>query len=87
MHLDPELVDDFEQEGFLLGVKLSLNKQFLGFTKRLELFQSLHRQSKGALDEHGLWVDDTVFYRKTLTCGRLKAFLKSGLLSDQTIIA
>ena len=86
-HLEPELVDEFEKEGFLLGVKLSLNKQFLCFTKRLELFQSLHRQSKGALDEHGLWTDNTVFYRKTFTCGRYKAFLKSGLLPDQSIIA
>ncbi|MCP4404126.1 MAG: hypothetical protein GY801_43320 [bacterium] len=87
LHLDPELIDDFEKDGFLLGVKFSVNKQFLGFTKRLELFQSLHRDSKGALDEHGLWTDNTVFYRKTLTCGRIKAFLKSGLLADKTIIA
>jgi hypothetical protein len=87
LHLDPEFVDELEKEGFLLGVKLSLNKQFLGFTKRLELFQSLHRDSKGALDEHGLWTDNALFYRKTLTFGRIKAFLKSGLLQDQNLIA
>ena len=87
LHLDPGLIDELEREGFLFGVKLSLNKQFLGFTKRLELFESLHRDSKGALDEHGLWVDNALFYRRTLSCGRIKAFLKSGMLPNQSIIA
>ena len=87
IHLDPELVDVFDQEGFLFGVKLSLNKQILGFTHRLELFQSLDHGMKGALDEKGHWNKEAIFFRKTLTFGRLKGFLKSGIIEQQTIVS
>ena len=86
IHVEPELLVDFEQEGFMLGVKLSLNKHVLGFTKRIELFQSLHKNSQGALDEHGIWSEGSVFYRKTVTFGRLKAFLQSAVIHQKTII-
>jgi len=86
IHIDPALQQDFEQEGFMFGVKLSFNKHFLGIVKHLELFQSFHKQSKGCLDENGEWVEGGIFYRKTFTLGRLKLFMKSGLLHQETII-
>jgi hypothetical protein len=79
-------VQEFEQEGFMFGVKLSFNKHFLGFVYHFELFQSLHKGSKGCLDKHGEWTEGGIFYRKTLTLGRLKLFMKSGLLHQETII-
>ena len=86
IHIDPSLLSDFEHDSFMFGVKFSLNKHLLGFIKRVELFQSLHKHSKGSLDENGKWIERGVFYRKTLTFGRLKAFLKSGLPYQKTII-
>jgi hypothetical protein len=86
IHVEPESVDEFDREGFLFGVKLSFNKRFLGWVKSLELFQSLHRYAKGCLDHTGKWVDGGVFYRKTLTLGRIKMFLKHGLLERQSIL-
>ena len=70
----------------MFGVKLSFNKRLLGITKSLELFQSVHNYTKGCLDETGTWIDGGVFYRKTLTWGRLKWFLKNGVLRHQAII-
>lgn len=87
IHLDPALVQEFEQEGFMFGVKLSFNKDFLGVVRHFELFQSLHKGSKGCLDKNGEWTEGGIFYRKTLTLGRLKLFIKSGLLHQETIIA
>ena len=86
IHIDPHLVDEFEQDGFMFGVKLSLNTRSFGVMKCLELFQSFHRGTKGALDEHGAWVEDCIFYRRTYLFGRLKMFLKSGLLHQRSII-
>lgn len=86
IHVEPELVEEFDREGFLFGVKLSFNKRFLGWVKSLELFQSLHKYAKGCLDHNGKWIDGSVFYRKTLTFGRIKMFLKHGLLEHQSIL-
>jgi hypothetical protein len=86
IHIDPSVLQDFEQEGFMFGVKLSFNKHLFGIMKSLELFQSLHKQAKGCLDEKGEWIEGGIFYRKTLTYGRMKLFLKSGLIHHKTII-
>lgn len=86
IHVQPELVEAFEREGFLFGVKLSFNKRLLGWTSSLELFQSLHNYTKGCLDHTGNWVDGGIFYRKTLNFGRFKMFLKHGLIDHKSII-
>ena len=87
IHVTPDLLEEFEQESFLFGVKLSLNRRCLGVTRSLELFQSFHNGAQGALDDQGIWHDESIFYRKTMTIGRFKCFLQSGLLPQQTIIA
>lgn len=87
IHVKPELLEEFEREGFLFGVKLSLNKKSFGITRSDELFQSFDNRAQGALDEQGIWHDDSIFYRKTMRLGRIKCFLKSGMLSHQPVIA
>jgi hypothetical protein len=86
IHVDPSLLEDLEESGFLFGVKLSLNKTFLGVTQSLELFQSMDKGTKGCLDEKEAWVDGAVFYRHTLACGRVKWYIRRGLIHGQTII-
>ncbi|GAK57481.1 hypothetical protein U27_04448 [Candidatus Vecturithrix granuli] len=88
MHVDPSVLSDFEQEGFLFGVKLSLNRRRWGGLRQCtELFQSIHKGAYGALDDRGIWVENAVFYRKTLVYGRVKLFLTSGLMPQTKIIA
>jgi hypothetical protein len=87
IHITPEAVQAFEQEGFLFGIKLSLNQRcFCGVIRSLELFQSVHNYANGCLDENGTWVEDGLFYRQTYSWGRLKWFFKSGILLHQAII-
>lgn len=86
IHIEPSVLSEFEQEGFLFGVKLSLNRRRFGLMKCVELFQSIHKGSYGALDESGTWSENAVFYRNTLICGRFKLFLNSGLIPQKTII-
>ena len=86
IHVDPDVFAEFEQEGFLFGVKLSLNQRRCGLRRCYELFQSIHKHTHGALDAHGAWIEHAIFYRKTLTCGRLKFFFKQGVIPQKTII-
>jgi len=85
--LKPDKVVAFEKEGYLLGTKISLNKRFLFFNVGTDMFQSVSQQKKGCLDNEGNWLDNTVYYRKTLSLGRLKIFLKKGFIKDMAMIA
>ena len=99
--MDPDLVDDLRRDGFLFGVKLSLGRRTLGLTRSLELFQSLQAgqpmrptgseaapgyAALGCLDHTGRWHKGAVFYRNTLTLGRLKFYLNHGLIPGQPLV-
>ena len=86
IHIEPAHMKDFEAAGFMFGVKLSLNKRFFGIERHLELFQSLHNYTKGALDEQSEWRPESIFFRQTLAFGRLKLFLKKGIMPAKTIL-
>ena len=86
IHVDSSLLEDLEERGFLFGVKLSLNRTFLGVTQSFELFQSIDKGSKGCLNEEEAWIEGAVFYRRTLACGRIKWYMRKGLIHGQTII-
>ncbi|MCI0471022.1 MAG: hypothetical protein L0Y73_05130 [Candidatus Aminicenantes bacterium] len=86
IHINPELLHIFNEEGFMFGLKFSFNKRFLGITRRCELFQSLDKDVKGCLDETGAWINDAVFYRHTLTLGRVKYFMKKGILQNKNLL-
>jgi len=76
----------FEEGGFLLGVKLGFNQYFMGFKKSFEVFQSLKSKDFGCLDSTDKWIDNAVFFRNTLSKGRLKYFKQKGLLKEKRII-
>jgi hypothetical protein len=86
IHVDPAMVAALEEEGFLFGVKMSLNRRLLGVTRSLEFFQSIDRGIRGCLDERGDWVDGGVFHRRTLSLGRLKLYVSGGVIPDRTIV-
>lgn len=87
LRIEPEMIEEFEKEGFLLGVKLSFNKGFLGFRKGVDVFQSLDKDQIGCLDDQGEWANDTLFYRQVLTWGRFKWVRKKGAMSGQSIFS
>ena len=87
IRMNSELLTDFEQEGFMFGVKLSFSKRFLGGTRCLEFFQSIDKDLKGCLDEAGEWVNEGIFYRKTFSLGRLKCFMSKGLLGSESLLS
>ena len=86
LHVDPHLFSSFQREGFLLGIKLSFNRSVGPYTRCYEVFQSLHRDTLGCLDEKREWCENSVFYRQTRTLGRVKYFAKSGVLSQKRVI-
>lgn len=86
IRLDKEVLEYFEKKGFMLGVKISFNRHFLGFVNRYEVFQSLHKKKAGCLDKNSDWLDNNAFFRKTATFGHLKWFRSSGLLENVHMI-
>lgn len=86
IHVNPQKQAAFESEGYLFGVKLSLNRRVGCLTRHLELFQSLNRGELGCLDAHCEWVPNAIFYRQTFSCGRFKYFMHQGLIADQTLV-
>jgi hypothetical protein len=86
IRMNPKLIDTLEKEGFMLGVKLSFNRNFLGFKRCREIFQSLETDTTGCLDQKGNWFENAAFYRNTLTMGRVKFFMSKGIFNDKKMI-
>ncbi len=85
--LDSQVLDDFLQEGYGVGIKLSFNKRFFKFNSCFELFQSFVDESVGCLDKKGQWKKDNLFYRRTFSFGRIKYFAKQGFLKTQSLLS
>jgi len=86
IHIDEDLIGDFEEAGYMFGVKLSFDRRTLGLCRCFEVFQSINKASMGCLDETGQWVERAVFYRHTLTFGKLKFYVNQGILRHETVI-
>jgi hypothetical protein len=86
IRLDPKLLQEFENDGFMFGIKLSFNKRFLGITRCREFFQSIDKDMKGCLKENGEWTNGAIFYRKTFILGRIKVFIHKGLIENKSIV-
>jgi len=86
MNIDKDLIKIFKNTGFMLGIKLSFNKNIFGINHSRELFQSINKYKKGCLDNKGNWHNNTLFYRKTVQIGRIKWFIKNGLIQNKSII-
>lgn len=86
LHIDREKFKEFEKRGFMLGVKISLNKKRTVFQRSFEYFQSIHGMETGCLDEKCTWVPGGIFSRNTLLAGRIKYFKSTGLIKNETMI-
>jgi hypothetical protein len=86
IHVDQELVDELQRAGFMFGVKLSFGRRFLCFFRSIELFQSLNKATIGCLDDTGKWHNDQMFFRNTLSLGRLKLYMNKGLICCRSVL-
>ena len=86
IHIEGDMQSDFEKYGHLFGVKISLNKKGFLFTKKLELFQSLHNHEKGCLDDEEVWSKNAIYFRRVLTLGKIKYFLERGVIASKSLV-
>jgi hypothetical protein len=86
LHLPPGLAAEFEEKGFLFGVKWGLGKKYGPFQRVNEAFQSFHGPSLGCLDARNQWCEGKAYLRETIVLGRLKWYQKSRLLDDVELI-
>lgn len=83
LHVDGKESENFRKNGFLFGVKVSLNRRRWGLEKNLEFFQSLDRDRPGCLDGRGSWREGQIFWRRTWRLGKLKFFRDSGTVEGR----
>lgn len=86
IHLDPGLAEELETNGYMFGVKLTFNKTILGIVKSYDFFQSCHKNEKGCLTMQGAWCPDSVFFRSSLSFGRIKMYLSSSIIENTGLI-
>ena len=86
IRIDPELIDEFEKEGFMLTVRLNFNRPFLWWNRTWEFFNSLNKGESGSLDRNGKWAKNAIFYRRINGIGRVKHLFSSKLLTNNKLI-
>lgn len=86
LHLATEWKEKIENEGYLFGFKLSLNRKRMGIWRNREYFQSLHKDECGCLNEKGDWKKGKLFFRDTFSLGKWKFFWKSGIQEQEPIL-
>lgn len=86
LHLPPDLAGEFEEKGFLFGVKWGLGKKYGPLQHIDEVFQSFNGSSLGCLDALNQWREGNAFLRKTIVLGRLKWYWKNLILDAVELI-
>lgn len=86
IHFDKNSVQYLDEEGFLFGIKLSFNQRKWYGLQQTEIFQSLHQKQLGCLDQKARWVEQSAFYRKTLSVTRFKYFKSNNVLKEKAYI-
>lgn len=81
-----KIVENLENEGFMLGVKLSFNNKATVGMRHFEVFQSLHKSELGCLSSNTQWLPRALFYRKAYSLSRIKYFKNEGIINDVTLI-
>jgi hypothetical protein len=87
MHIKKESLENFFDQGFMYGIKCSLNKRFLLlFNYNLEIFESTDKEKKGCLNAKGTWIKDSIFVRKTFMLGRIKIYLSNKIIKNVSLL-
>ena len=86
IHLEPESLTAFEENGYLLGFKISLNRNKGPAVQSVELFQSFDGASRGCLDLNEIWVPEAVLCRRTTSFGRFKWYQAQFVLPEMHLI-
>ncbi|MBR9705903.1 hypothetical protein GOV14_02605 [Candidatus Pacearchaeota archaeon] len=86
IRVTPELVDELEKQGFMIGFKICLNKDKFLFVKSTEMFQALKQGAVGCLDDKKVFVNNSVFQRDVIKRLRLRFDLGSKVVSNQKMI-
>lgn len=66
IRIEPALVDDFVNAGFMFSVKVSLNERAFVLRRAHEFFQSLNHGHRGCLDLHNDWTPDAALAREAV---------------------
>lgn len=86
IHIDPGMMEELESNGYMFGVKLTFNKNILGIIKSNDFFQSFNKNKKGCLNMQGVWCPDSVFFRHSLSLGRIKVYLTGSIIENALLI-
>ncbi len=61
---------------------------FEEYVKDIQLNQkSAYFKIKSDFNKNGEWINNSIFIRNTVTCGRIKLFINSRIVSDKSLIS
>jgi len=86
IQIKPSIWKYFQEEGFVLSVKLTFNKGILNILHSFELFQLINKGSKGCLDKNNKWMKNSIFYKESYRIGRIKYTRGKRLIKNKSII-
>lgn len=86
VHVPPALAGEFEEKGYMFGVKWGMVRKTGLLHRTSEVFQSLHGNSLGSLDAGNRWNEGDAFFRDTFSLGRVKFYWKSRVLDGVALI-
>ena len=87
MRLDAPLADEFENTGYMLSVKISLNRRVLFWRHAQEFFQSLNTGQRGCLNFENAWTPDAALARDAFFLGSVRYLAAQRLIPAVEIIS
>lgn len=85
MRIDPELLNEFNDKGFMLTVRLNFNRKILWWIHHTELYQTVYTNNRGCLDERGNWHAKGIFYKQFTTTGRIRHYLAKEVMKNEEL--
>lgn len=85
LKVDDNLAKIFEKEGYLIGFKLCLNKNYFFFSTSTEVFQAVCNKVIGCLGRDDKILKDSLSFRNVIKFGRIKYHSKSKIIGGEII--
>jgi len=85
IRVSEELINEYENKGYMISFKLCLNKDSFLFTKSLELSQAICKGNVGCLGKDDELVKDGVYFKNVVKGARFKYDGRSGIIKGKII--
>ncbi len=87
MRFDASVANELEHAGYMLSVKISLNRRVFAFRRAQEFFQSLNAGQRGCLNLQNEWTPGAALQRDAYFLGNLRYLVAQRLVPALELVA